>query len=206
MRVAAYARVSTSNNGQDPQVQLRELREYASQRGWQIVAEYVDNGVSGAKASRPRLDRMMAAAHERSFNAVLVWKFDRFARSVSHLLRALETFSSLGISFVSLSEQIDTSTPMGKTVFTILGAVAELERSLTQERVKAGVKHARAKRARWGRMQACVDLEQVRSLLAAGKSMAAIGKELGVSTATVCRRTATLIGGGRRGSPRRFLI
>ncbi|HYL14231.1 MAG TPA: recombinase family protein [Terriglobales bacterium] len=126
MRVALYGRVSTNNGQQDPELQLRELREYCVRRGWEISGEYIDH-ISGAKDKRPALDRLMADAHRRRFDAVVVWKFDRFARSVSHLLRALETFRALGIEFVSLSEQVDTSTPMGKMVFTVLGAVAELE-------------------------------------------------------------------------------
>jgi DNA invertase Pin-like site-specific DNA recombinase len=103
-----------------------------------LIDEYVDTGISGAKDRRPELDRLLTDAHRRRFDSVVVWRFDRFARSVSHLLRALETFRSLGIEFVSLSEQVDTSTPAGKLVFTVLGAVAELERSLIAERVKAG--------------------------------------------------------------------
>ena len=116
---------------------LRELREYCERRGWEVAAEYVDVGISGAKERRPRLDELMRDAHRRRFDGVIVWKFDRFARSVSHLLRALETFQSLGIHFVSLSEALDTSTPAGKMTFTVLGAVAELERSLIVERVRA---------------------------------------------------------------------
>ena len=130
VRTAIYARVSTANNGQDPTMQTRELREYCERRGWKFAGEYVDEGISGTKDSRPELNQLMADAHRRRFDAVVVWRFDRFARSVSHLLRALETFKALGIEFVSLSEQVDTSTPTGKMVFTVLGAVAELERSL----------------------------------------------------------------------------
>ena len=150
-RIAIYARVSTTGNGQSPEMQLRELREYCERRGWQIACEYVDAGISGAKDRRPQLDRMLTDAHRRRFDAIIVWKFDRFARSVSHLLRALETFRALGIEFVSLSEQVDTSTPTGKMVFTVLGAVAELERALIVERVKAGMRNARAKGRRIGR-------------------------------------------------------
>jgi DNA invertase Pin-like site-specific DNA recombinase len=149
-RVAIYGRISTSVK-QSPEMQIRELKEYCRNRGWKITGEFVDAGISGAKDSRPQLDRMMADAHRRRFDIVVVWKFDRFARSVSHLLRALETFRSLGIEFVSLSEQVDTSTPTGKMVFTVLGAVAELERSLTGERVRAGLRNARAKGKRLGR-------------------------------------------------------
>ena len=132
IRVALYARVSTSNHGQDVTLQTRELKEFIAYRGWQFAGEYVDLGISGSKVRRPELDRLMADAHRHQFDAVIVWKFDRFARSVSHLLRALETFQELGIDFVSLSESLDTSTPAGKMVFTVLGAVAELERSLSR--------------------------------------------------------------------------
>src|SRR5437899_8347890 len=121
-RVAIYARVSTTNHGQDVGLQTRELRQFAEARGWTVAGEYIDVGVSGTKEKRPELDHLMTDAHRRKFDAVAVWKFDRFARSVSHLLRALETFKALGIEFVSLSEQVDTSTPTGKMVFTVLGA------------------------------------------------------------------------------------
>jgi DNA invertase Pin-like site-specific DNA recombinase len=124
---------------------------YTKRRGWAVAGEYVDTGISGTKERRPELDRLMADAHKRRFDVVVVWRFDRFARSVSHLLRALETFQALGIEFVSLSEQMDTSTPSGKMIFTVLGAVAELERSLIAERVRAGMRNARAKGARIGR-------------------------------------------------------
>src|SRR3989304_8827331 len=134
MRAVIYARVSTIGHGQSPEMQLSEVREYCARRGWQIGGEYVDAGISGTKDSRPELNRLMAEAHRRRFDPVVVWRFDRFARSVSHLLRALETFRALGIEFVSLSEQVDTSTPTGKMVFTVPGAVAELERSLIAER------------------------------------------------------------------------
>jgi DNA invertase Pin-like site-specific DNA recombinase len=149
-RAAIYARVSTSS-GQDPEMQIRELREYCSNRKWKIAGEFVDSGISGAANSRPELNRLMADANRRRFDVVVVWKFDRFARSVSHLLRSLETFSALGIEFISLSEQLDTSTPTGKMVFTILGSVAELEKSLIGERVRAGLRNARAKGTRLGR-------------------------------------------------------
>src|ERR1700683_1383831 len=130
VRTAIYARVSTSNNGQDPSMQTRELREYCERRGWKVSGEYVDEGISGTKDSRPELNKLMADAHRRRFDAVVVWRFDRFARSVSHLLRALENFKALGIEFVSLSEQVDTSTPTGRMIFTVLASVAELERRL----------------------------------------------------------------------------
>src|SRR5262249_11090338 len=138
IRAALYARISTSNNGQSPEMQLCELREYCERRGWTVAGEYVDTGISGAKDTRPELNPLMAEAHTRCFDVVAVWKFDRFARSVSHLLRALDTFRVLGVEFVSLSESLDTATPAGRMVFTVLGAVAELERSLIAERVRAG--------------------------------------------------------------------
>ena len=122
-RVAIYARVSTANNGQSPEMQLRELREFCERRGWTVAGEFVD-ATSGAKDRRPELDRLLTDPHKRKFDVVAVWKFDRFARSVSHLLRALETFNALGIAFASLTEQVDTTTPAGKMVFTVLGAVA----------------------------------------------------------------------------------
>src|SRR2546427_8116360 len=183
MKVAIYARVSTTN-GQDPELQLRELREYCQRRGWEVAGEYVDVGISGAREQRQQLNRLIADAHRRRFDAVVVWKFDRFARSVSHLLRALETFRSLGIEFVSLSEQVDTSTPTGKMVFTVLGAVAELERSLIAERVRAGLRHARAKGKRLGRPAKHVDPARIAALRAQGVPWRRIGAQLGVSPAT----------------------
>jgi DNA invertase Pin-like site-specific DNA recombinase len=181
MRVAIYARVSTANNGQDPTMQTRELREYAERRGWTVAGEYVDVGISGSKEKRPELDRLMADAHRRRFDCVVVWKFDRFARSVSHLLRALENFRALGIEFVSFSEQMDTSTPTGKMVFTVLGAVAELERSLIVERVKAGLRNARAKGKRLGRPKRVVDARRIAALRAQGVGWKRIAAEMGIA-------------------------
>jgi DNA invertase Pin-like site-specific DNA recombinase len=183
MKIAIYARVST-NNGQDPELQLRELREYCQRRNWQIAQEYVDVGISGAKEKRPELDKLLADAHRRRFDAVVVWRFDRFARSVAHLLRALESFRSQGIEFISLSEQVDTSTPTGKMVFTVLGAVAELERSLIAERVRAGLRNARAKGRKLGRPRKISSAEAVVRLRNEGASWRAIGRKLGVSAAT----------------------
>src|SRR6266705_3004766 len=188
-RVAIYARVSTTNHGQDVSMQTRELRQFAEARGWTIAGEYIDEGVRGAKDSRPELNRLMADAHKRRFDIVCVWRFDRFARSVSHLLRALETFKALGIDFVSFSEQMDTSTPAGKMVFTVLGAVAELERSLIVERVRAGLRNARAKGKRLGRPRVAVDASKIGALRSRGLSWAKIGEALGLGEGTV-RRSA----------------
>ena len=170
MKAAIYARVSTANGSQSPEMQVRDLREYCERRGWEVAGEFVDAGVSGSKDRRPELDRLNTEAHRRRFDCVVVWKFDRFARSVSHLLRALETFNALGIHFVSLSESMDTSTPAGKMVFTVLGAVAELERSLIVERVKAGMRNARAKGRHIGRPRAVVDAARISQLSALGTS------------------------------------
>jgi DNA invertase Pin-like site-specific DNA recombinase len=188
-RVAIYARVSTINHGQDVGLQTRELRQFAEARGWQVAGEYIDAGVSGAKDSWPELNRLIADAHKRRFDVVCVWRFDRFARSVSHLLRALETFKVLGIDFVSFSEQMDTSTPAGKMVFTVLGAVAELERSLIVERVKAGLRNAKAKGKQLGRPRVTVDAAKIAALRSQGHSWAMIGEALGVGEGTV-RRSA----------------
>src|ERR1700674_4357087 len=170
-------------------MQTRELREYIERRGWKLVpnGEYIDTGISGTKEKRPKLDRLMADAHRRRFDCVVVWRFDRFARSVSHLLRALETFKAQGIEFISFSEQLDTSTPAGKLVFTVLGAVAELERSLIVERVKAGLRNARSKGKRLGRPRKVMDSAQIGRLRAQGRSWRAIAVQLGVGLATLHR-------------------
>lgn len=187
IRAAIYARVSTTNHGQDVSMQTRELEQFAEARGWSLVDSYLDIGISGAKDKRPELDRLMADAHKRKFDVVVVWRFDRFARSVSHLLRALETFKALGIEFVSFSEQMDTSTPAGKMVFTVLGAVAELERSLIVERVKAGLRNARAKGKRLGRPPAVVDASKIATLRAQGLGWKKISRELRVGVGTLYR-------------------
>src|SRR6516162_8086576 len=193
-RVAIYARVSTpEGKGQSPEMQLLELREYCERRGWTIAGEYVDR-MTGTKDRRPELDRLMADAHKRRFDVVIVWKFDRFARSVSHLLRALETFKALGIDFVSYSEQMDTSTPAGKMVFTVLGAVAELERSLIVERVRAGLRNARAKGKHLGRPRANIDANRLASLRREGKSLKQIAAEVGCSAAYVHKTLANFSG------------
>jgi DNA invertase Pin-like site-specific DNA recombinase len=190
MRAAIYARVSTTGQGQSPEMQVRELREYCERRGWQVAGEFVDSGVSGAKDSRPELNKLMADAHHRQFDAVVVWKFDRFARSVSHLLRALETFNALGVAFVSLSEQMDTSTPTGKMVFTVLGAVAELERSLIAERVRAGLRNAKAKGKTLGRPRIAVDAATIGRLRSQGRTIREIAESLGVSRSLVHKSLA----------------
>jgi DNA invertase Pin-like site-specific DNA recombinase len=192
MRAALYARVSTIGNGQSPEMQVRDFTEYAKHRGWTDADEYVDRGISGAKDRRPELDRLMADAHRRRFDVVVVWKFDRFARSTSHLLRALEAFDALGIAFVSLTEGIDTSTPAGKMVFTVLGAVAELERSLIAERVKARLRNAKAKGKRLGRPRTVVDASRIAKLRASGASWRDICEETSLSKGTAQRAVQNL--------------
>ena len=182
---AVYSRVSTIGHGQDPAMQTRELREYCERRGWEIYGSYVDNGVSGKKDSRPALNRLMEDAHARRFDVVVCWRFDRFSRSVSHLCRALETFNALDIEFVSLCEQVDTNTPTGKLVFTILGAVAEGERNLIAERVRAGLRNARAKGKRLGRPTKSVDVDRINALRASGQSWRSIAAAMKLSVGTV---------------------
>jgi DNA invertase Pin-like site-specific DNA recombinase len=132
----------------------------------------------------------MADAHKRKFDVVVCWRFDRFARSVSHLLRALENFDALGVAFVSLSENVDTTTPTGKMVFTVLGAVAELERSLIVERVRAGLRNARAKGHRLGRPRMAVDAARIGCLRAQGRTVREIASELGYSRSLVHKTLA----------------
>lgn len=170
---------------------IAELRE-CERRGWNVAGEYIDLGISGTKEKRPELDRLMADAHRRRFDAVIVWKFDRFTRSVSHLLRALETFQSLGVHFVSLSESLDTSTPAGRMVFTVLGAVAELERGLIVERVKAGLRNAKAKGKRLGRPKVVVDARRIAALRKSGASWATVCEETGLSKGTAQRALDSL--------------
>jgi DNA invertase Pin-like site-specific DNA recombinase len=188
--VALYARVSTSNGHQDPEMQLAELREYAGRRGWEIVGEYTDQGVSGSKESRPELNRLMTDAHRRRFDAVLVWKIDRFGRSLKHLVNALADLGAYGVAFISFRDNLDLSTPSGRLMFQLLGAMAEFERSLIQERVKAGLRNARAKGKRLGRPRRVVDVARVEALRASGASWRSIARELGVGLATLYRVTA----------------
>src|SRR5438045_68225 len=162
-RAALYARVST-NNGQNPEMQLGELREYCSRRGWTIQCEYVDAGVSGAKESRPQLDKLLSECRRRRVDAVVVYRYDRFARSLRQLVNALEDFRKLGIEFVSLHEGVDTSTANGRLVFGIFASIAEFERELIRDRVRSGLAAARAKGKRLGRPIAILDMKRVEHL------------------------------------------
>ncbi len=163
MRAAIYARVST-HNGQNPEMQLAELREYCARRGWEIVGEYVDAGVSGARERRPELDRMLVVCRRRQLDAVLVYRYDRFARSLRQLVNALCEFNELGIQFISLHEGVDTSTANGRLVFGIFASIAEFERELIRERVRSGIAVARAQGKRIGRPPRPVDAARVNEL------------------------------------------
>ena len=186
-RVALYARVSTRD--QNPDLQVKDLAEYADRRGWGDPLIFIDRGVSGAKDSRPELDRLMEAVRKRQVDVVLVWRFDRFARSTTHLLVALEEFRTLSVDFVSYQENIDTSTPLGQVLFTIVAAVAQLERNIIRERVQAGVNRAILAGKRFGRPCAFFDLERAKELVSApfGYGLRRIGKEMNVSRETVRR-------------------
>jgi DNA invertase Pin-like site-specific DNA recombinase len=208
-RVALYARVSTTTGQQDPEMQLRELREYAKHRDFVIVDEYVDR-MTGSKDSRPSLNRMMADAAQRKFDAVLVWKLDRFGRSLRHLVNAIAELEALGVAFISLRDNVDLTTPSGRLMFQIIGAMAEFERALIQERVKAGLRNAKAKGRRLGRPAAVVDKNAILALRDSGASWRAIAEELGVGVGTAHRiahrRSKSLCGsfgtdGPNSGSP-----
>jgi len=189
MRAALYARVSTLN-GQHPEMQLTELREYASRRGWEVAGEYVDEGVSGSKESRPELNRLMGDSHRRQFDIVLVWKVDRFGRSLKHLVNALADLDAYGVAFASLKDNLDLSTPSGRLMFQIIGAMAEFERALIQERVKAGLQNARRTGKQLGRPRRLVDLDGIARMRAQGHSLRNIAEQLGVGYGTVRMRLA----------------
>lgn len=183
MRIAIYCRVSTAD--QNAQMQLDELRQYCQRRGWSTVQEFIDEGVSGSKTSRPALDRLMKSAKRKAFDVVLVYRFDRFARSMKQLVDTLCTFDALGIQFVSIHEGVDTSTANGRLVFGIFASIAEFERSLIIQRTKSGMQAAKARGKHIGRPTLNVDCNQVASLRSAGHSNRAIAKMLNVSEGTV---------------------
>jgi len=190
IKVAIYARVSTSGKGQDTGLQLRDLRTFAHARGYAIFREYVDDGVSGRKDRRPELDQLMNDARKRRFDVVLVWRFDRFARSTRHLVTALEEFRHLGIDFISFQENIDTSSPMGKAMFTIVSAIAELEADIIRERVVAGIANARAKGVKIGRPSPAIDREEIRRLRDGGLTIRAIAEKMNLKRSFVHKTLA----------------
>lgn len=183
-RVAIYTRISTGDQNAD--LQKNELTDYCKWRKMEVVEIYSDV-MSGSKDKRPNLDRLMADARRGKFDVVAVWRFDRFARSTSHLLRALEEFQSLSVDFVSLRESIDTSTPTGKMIFTILGAVAELERSTIRERVIAGQRAAKRRGVRFGRPTVEVDTDRALKLRKEGLSWRDVAAQVGVPKDTLIR-------------------
>jgi putative DNA-invertase from lambdoid prophage Rac len=187
MRAAIYARVSTleREQKQDPERQSREMREHTKARGWKLLHQLTDR-MSAAK-DRPALQELWKLCRARKVDVVLVHEFSRFARSTVELLRALEEFQALGIQFVSLKEQIDTTTPAGKLVFTVIAAICEFERSMIRERVKSGMAHAKAKGVVLGRRRKVMDTSYIAKRRAQGASWPAIASELGVSIDT-CQR------------------
>jgi DNA invertase Pin-like site-specific DNA recombinase len=197
-RAALYVRVSTTNRAtrnqavfeQNPEVQELPLRQMAEQRGWSVTKAYSDR-MSGSKSDRPGLNALMRDARRGTFDVVVVWRFDRFARSIEQLVLALAEFRTIGIDFVSSQEALDTSTPMGKAMFTIIGAMAELERNVIRERVVAGIEHAKARGtksgAAIGRPRAVFDRASVVELRAAGRSWRQIAAALSASVRTVRR-------------------
>lgn len=201
-KIAVYARVSTKGqkaNGdskQNPATQLQPMRDLCQQRGWVLVEEFVDNGVSGSKASRPALDRLMAAATspEKPFDAVLVWKLDRFGRSMSHLLTAIETLDKHGVAFVSMTDGFDLTTSQGRLMFGMLSCFAQFERDLIRERVTAGIKRAQADAAKTGRVRGAgrkpmvLDLADINWRIATGESRRQIAQSLGVSPSLLSKR------------------
>jgi len=190
-RAAIYARVST-NNAQDPEVQLAEIREFCMRREWTTVKEYVDKGISGAKERRPALDNLLADCRRRAVDCVVVYRYDRFARSLRQLVNALEEFRALGIDFVSLHEGVDTSTPNGRLVFGIFASIAEFERELIRDRVKSGLALAKSRGKCLGRPRVNVDRLRIATLRNEGRSWAEICDVLGISKGTAQRAVLSL--------------
>jgi DNA invertase Pin-like site-specific DNA recombinase len=191
-RVALYARVSTIRHGQDPEVQLRELREFCNRRGFTIAHEYVDKGISGSREKRPALDKLVADCRKRQLEAVVVYRYDRFARSLRHLVNALEEFRSLGIEFISIHEGVDTSTPNGRLIFGIFASIAEFERELIRDRVRSGLAAAKARGKHIGRPRVAVDVLRIASLRRLGHSWAEITRDTGTTKGTAQRAIANL--------------
>lgn len=186
MRAAIYCRISTKDKGQSHDLQLLALRPFIESRGWQLVGVYSDT-ISGTKDSRPELDKLMLAARQRKIDVICVWKFDRFARSVSHLVRAAEEFQALGVQFVSLTEQLDTSTPMGKALFGIMATMAQLERDLISERVKTKVGQIIASGKAWGAPRKVWRRDEALADLATGESLRKVAAKYGISHTSLRR-------------------
>lgn len=184
-RVARYLRVS--KHDQDPALQDNKTADLIEQRGWKLVDTYIDHGVSGSRAKRPELDRMLTDARKKRFDVILVYKADRLFRSLKHMVTTLDELAALGIDFISATEVFDTTTPQGKLMLHLVAAFAEFERGLLIERTKAGVEAARKKGKRLGRPPVYVDVNKARAMIAAGGSMRRTAKHLGVSAATLTK-------------------
>jgi DNA invertase Pin-like site-specific DNA recombinase len=193
-RAVLYTRVSTVD--QHPETQLYDLREMARQRGYEIVAEYSDK-ISGAKQKRPGLDQLLADGRRHKFDIVLVWAFDRMARSVRHFLEILDELSHLNVEFVSFRENIDTGGPLGRAMIVIVGAIAELEKNLIVERVRAGMRRAKLEGRQIGRSPLKIDREQLVNDRRSGMSLSQVAKKHRVSRATVCRLMKEVPGGSQ---------
>ena len=184
-RAAFYVRVSTID--QHPETQLRELREYAKNRGLTIAGEYVDHGFGGAKARRPALDRMLEDARRCRFDTLIVWSCDRLARSTKHFLQVLDELDSCGVQFVSLREAFDTSGALGRAFLGIVAVLGEMERALLIERVRSGMARARSEGRQIGRARLDVNREQVIQDRRSGMSLTQVAKRHNISRASVCR-------------------
>ncbi len=184
-RAAVYVRVSTVD--QHPETQLHDLRQFAAQRGFQIVQEYTDHGFSGTKARRPALDQLMEDARRRKFDVLMVWSIDRLARSTKHLLQTLDELNGLGIQFLSQREAIDTEGPLGRAIVVIVSAMAELERCVIIERVRAGMRRAKLEGRRIGRAPLDIDRGQIVHDRRSGMSLTQVAKKHCISRASVCR-------------------
>lgn len=185
MRAALYLRVSTLD--QHPESQLHDLLQLAQQRGWEVVGRFIDHGISGTRLKRPALDLMMAEARKGKFDVVVCWACDRLARSVRHFLEVLDELNHVGVAFVSYREQIDTAGPLGRAIMVIVGAIAELERSLIIERVRAGMRRAKLEGRHIGRLPIEVDVDALRRDRARGMSLREIGKLHHIGKTTVSR-------------------
>ncbi len=190
-KVAIYVRVSTKDQSVD--MQLNDLERYTKERGFKIFKTYKDNGFSGSQESRPALSELMNDAKKRKFDIVLVWRFDRFARSTKHLVNALYEFRNLGIDFISYQENIDTSSPLGEAIFTIISAMATLERDIIAERVRGGLRKAKANGKRLGRPKSEVDTDKIVEYRRQNKSIRQIANELNLSKGAVQRTLKTYL-------------
>jgi DNA invertase Pin-like site-specific DNA recombinase len=184
-RAALYCRVSTVD--QHPETQLGELRQFAANKGFTVIGEYTDHGYSGVRARRPELDRMLDDARRHKFDVLLVWSCDRLARSTKHLLQTIDELNGMGIQFLSQREAIDTEGPLGRAIIVIVSAMAELERCIIIERVRAGMRRAKLEGRQIGRSRLDVDRRQVHDDRRSGMSLTQVAKKHGISRASVCR-------------------